>query len=473
MRRNLNIKQRKWRSFIFATIFGVTAATAVITVKPLESYAYTETAGVLNDGPVQMRKTPVDGDKITSLAAGTAVRVIDEVDGSDGMKWYKVQISYNGMASTGYIRSDFITLSTEDTSSGSTITDNSAQGAAGVVTNTNGNVYVRTGASTAYSPVTMVKRDQTVNVLGQTTTNGTIWYNVTFNKDGVDYAGWICGTYLAVTGQTSADGSQGAATTVTDEEYVASLKSAGFPDSYCNSLLALHQKYPDWQFVPVQTGLDWNTVIANESVVGRNLVQSSSNDARKSTEAGAYDWATNSWYGYDGKSWVSASSNYIAYCMDPRNYLNDTYIFQFETLEYAPYQNVTGVGNILSGSFMSGNYSDTDGASRSYADTFMEVGQNLSVSPYHLAARCRQEQGNKGTSPLISGNYSGYNGYYNYFNIGAYTTSSASATVNGLIYAKNNDWNSIYKSINGGAGIVGNNYVKKGRTPYISRNLMW
>ena len=84
---------------------------------------------------------------------------------------------------------------------------------------------------------------------------------------------------------------------------------------------------------------------------------------------GAYDWATNKWYGYDGAGWVSASSNYIAYCMDPRNYLNDTYIFQFETLEYAPYQNVTGVGNILSGSFMSGNYSDTDGASRSYADT--------------------------------------------------------------------------------------------------------
>ena len=116
MRRNLNIKQRKWRSFIFATIFGVTAATAVITVKPLESYAYTETAGVLNDGPVQMRKSPVNGEKITSLAAGTAVRVIDEADGSDGMKWYKVQISYNGMSSTGYIRSDFITLSSEDTS---------------------------------------------------------------------------------------------------------------------------------------------------------------------------------------------------------------------------------------------------------------------------------------------------------------------------------------------------------------------
>ena len=73
----------------------------------------------------------MNGEKITSLAAGTAVRVIDEADGSDGMKWYKVQISYNGMSSTGYIRSDFITLSSEDTSAGSTITDNSAQGAAG------------------------------------------------------------------------------------------------------------------------------------------------------------------------------------------------------------------------------------------------------------------------------------------------------------------------------------------------------
>ena len=97
MRRNLNIKQRKWRSLIFATIFGVTAATAVITVKPLESYAYTETAGVLNDGPVQMRKAPVDGDKITSLAAGTAVRVIDEVDGTRYrfpiMEWHPPDIS--------------------------------------------------------------------------------------------------------------------------------------------------------------------------------------------------------------------------------------------------------------------------------------------------------------------------------------------------------------------------------------------
>ncbi len=87
----------------------------------------------------------------------------------------------------------------------------------------------------------------------------------------------------------------------------------------------------------------------------------------------------------------------------------------------------------------------------------------MGVSPYHLASRCKQEQGAKGTSPLISGGYSGYEGYYNYFNVRAYTTGSASATVNGLAYAKQQGWNSIYKSISGGSSIVANNYVKKGQ----------
>ena len=45
----------------------------------------------------------------------------------------------------------------------------------------------------------------------------------------------------------------------------------------------------------------------------------------------------------------------------------------------------------------------------------------------------------------------------------AYTTGSASATVNGLAYAKQQGWNSIYKSISGGSSIVANNYVKKGQ----------
>lgn len=173
-----------------------------------------------------------------------------------------------------------------------------------------------------------------------------------------------------------------------EKKYCKALQAAGFLDSYCSSLWELHQKYPNWQFVAVQTGLDWEEVVAAESAAGKNLVQSTADDARKSTDAAAYDWTANSWYGYDGAGWVCASSDFIAYCMDPRNFLTEDSIFQFETLEYADYQTADGVKNILAGSFMSGNYTDTDQSAKSYADTFLEIGKSLSVSPYHLASRC-------------------------------------------------------------------------------------
>ena len=251
--------------------------------------------------------------------------------------------------------------------------------------------------------------------------------------------------------------------TAEDEAYLQSLREAGFPESYLEKLLILHKEYPNWQFVAVQTGLDWEASIAAESAVGKNLVESSVNDSRKSTEEGAYGWSTNKWYGFDGAGWVCASKEYIAYCMDPRNFLDETCIFQFETLEYENYQDITGVNNILKNTFMAGDYNDTEGQKRNYAQTFFEVGTSLGVSPYHLASRCKQEQGKKGTSPLITGLYNNYEGYYNFFNVGAYTTSTASAAVNGLLTAKNNGWDSIYKSISGGSTVVANNYVKKGQ----------
>lgn len=448
----VHIYRKKW--MIMAAISMLLAAVCMFSPHAVSTvYAYTATSGTILDGPVRVRTAPVTGDRIVALNPGTTVTVTDEVSGSDGYVWYQVQVAVNGVTQTGYVRSDFVRLATAETN-----TEGNA-----VVANTDLGVNVRSGAGTSYSVVIKIYKGQRVNVLSQTSAEGMNWYNVSFTLRGNTYTGWMCADYVTVDGTISNSGSSGATTTVPDDQYVASLQAAGFPASYCNSLLALHQKYPNWQFVPVQTGLDWNTVIQNESVVSRNLIQSSANDARKSTDSAAYDWATNTWYGFDGANWVSASPEYIAYCMDPRNFLNETYIFQFETLEYAAYQNSTGVNNILANTFMAGNYTDTDGAVRNYADTFVEVGSGLGVSPYHLAARCKQEQGAKGTSPLISGSYSGYAGYYNYFNVRAYTTSSASATVNGLTYAVQQGWNSIYKSIVGGSAVVANNYVKKGQ----------
>lgn len=444
-----------WRNAAAISIL-LAALSIFLPYTSREVYGYTATSGTILDGPLLVRTAPVNGGKITTVNPGATVTVTDEVSGSDGYIWYQVQVTVNGAAQTGYIRSDFVRLASADTS---------ADGNA-VVENTDVGVNVRSGAGTSYSVVIKIYKGQRVTVLNQMAAEGLNWYNISFSLRGSTYTGWVCADYVTpdntAAGGDNTAGPQGPATDA-DAEYIAALQTAGFPASYCNSLLALHQKYPNWQFVPVQTGLDWNTVIQNESVVGRNLIQKSVNDARKSTDSAAYDWATNTWYGFDGANWVSSSPAYIAYCMDPRNFLNETYIFQFETLEYAAYQNAAGVGNILANTFMAGKYTDTDGATRSYADTFVEIGSGLAVSPYHLAARCKQEQGAKGTSELISGSYSGYAGYYNYFNVRAYTTSTASATVNGLAYAKQQGWNTIYKSLAGGSATVADNYIKKGQ----------
>lgn len=248
-----------------------------------------------------------------------------------------------------------------------------------------------------------------------------------------------------------------------DTQFESQMKAAGFPTSYLDSLSALHKKYPNWQFEAVSTGLNWDDVIKNESKNGVNLVPKSGNDSTKSTASGAYDWTTNTWTIYDGSSWVAASSTYIAYYMDPRNFLNDTDIFQFESLSYSKSQTRAGVSSILAGTFMAKEIEDADGTTLNYADAFMKIGETRKISPYHLASRVRQEQGTGGTSSLISGMYSGYEGYYNYFNFGASGVGSAAVIKNGLAYAKSKGWDTRYKSLDGGAQLLAKNYISVGQ----------
>lgn len=249
----------------------------------------------------------------------------------------------------------------------------------------------------------------------------------------------------------------------TDAAFSTEMKAAGFPDSYISGLTQLHKQYPQWKFEAVDTGLDWGTVITKESVNGVNLVPKSGDDARKSTAAGAYDWNTNTWTIYDGSNWVAANSGYIAYYMDPRNFLNETDIFQFESLSFNKLQTKSGVNAILSGTFMAKTVTDSDKTTLNYADSFMKIGELTGVSPYHLASRVRQEQGLNGTSSLISGTYKGYEGYFNYFNVGAAGVTSTLVIQNGLAYAKKAGWDTRYKSLLGGSQLLAKNYIAVGQ----------
>ena len=406
-------------------------------------YAYDTKAASIScssDSTVNLRqKATTSSQSLGKLKNGTPLTVTGQEEGADGT-WYQVEyVNASGKKITGYVRGDLLQIS-GDTASGTT---------SGTI---NGiYVAVRNAAGTRGTQVLChVDTGQALQILGQTTVNGATWYNVSLSAGGQNYTGWVYGEYVKIS------------QTVTDADYVTQLVNAGFPASYTTALTQLHQKYPNWTFEAVQTGLDWNTAVSNESILGRNLVHNSYDDSRKSTEGGAYNWNTNSWTALDGTTWVAANSSYIAYCMDPRNFLNETYIFMFEDLSYNATQNISGVKSVIGNTFMANDVRDSDGSTLNYAQTFMDIGRQLGISPYHLASRVRQEQGS-GTSSLISGNYKGYEGYYNYFNVGAYTTSSGSITQNGLAYAKRQGWNSRYKSIYGGAQLLGKSYISKGQ----------
>ena len=226
-----------------------------------------------------------------------------------------------------------------------------------------------------------------------------------------------------------------------------------FPESYQDALTELKEKHPKWIFVRQDVNLDWEDVIEGESYGARNVISNRKPDAYLDG-----DW---------GQGYSYASDEAIAYYMDPRNFLDDTKVFQFEQLTFNHSYHTTGaVQLMLKGTFMQGELPNED---MSYAEAFYEVGADLKVSPFHLASRVYQEQ-NPGTSPLISGTYKGYEGYYNYFNIGASGDDDKEVIVAGLSYAKDAGWNTRYKSIKGGAKVIASYYILKGQdTLYLQK----
>ena len=439
---------------------------------------------------------------------------------------------------------------------------------------------VRSGPGTGNSIVKKLSHGTAVTVIGETKDSaGTTWYKIRFTSGASTLEGYASSAYIKFP-----------VSYAQDSDFEAYLRQQGFPDSYKDSLRTLHAEHPTWVFQAQKTGLDWQTVIDNESLVGANLVDTGSISSWKSTEYGAYDWNTGKWTGFDGATWVAASEEIVAYYMDPRNFLNDTYVFQFLKHSYdSAHQTKAGLESMVKGTFLekeavsvgadsngssvvtpgslsedeerlgpgyvnrnvtsetsagpgatggpgatnrsvssenSGTVTNAPGTSggdsnvslegpsqitsstrkmqvlatptveygpgmdassitgdntgasstspvpegQTYADIIMKAAEQSGVNPYVIAAMIIQEQGN-GKSGSISGTTAGYKGYYNFFNIGAYQSGSMSAVTRGLWYASQSGsygrpWNSIEKSIVGGATYYGENYVKAGQDTF-------
>ena len=259
----------------------------------------------------------------------------------------------------------------------------------------------------------------------------------------------------------------------------------GFPEEYRPYLRVLQSKFPNWRFTALYTGLDWNYVIDNENVFGKNLVPKSYSDRWKNTNPGEYNVEVDS-------GWVDSSRRAVEYTMDPRNFLNEIRIFQFETLSYDNNTNsLNGVEKILYGTEFYNNtviYKDSSGnnivTNKKYSDLILNAGVTSRVSSYHLASRIKQEVGPFLSHSSISGTVAGYEGLYNFYNIGA--TSSAEpmgAIINGLKYARDGKgasqatkdkylipWNTKERAITGGGIFIGSSYINVGQnTIYLQK----
>lgn len=324
---------------------------------------------------------------------------------------------------------------------------------------------VRSGAGTGYSKTGTVSYGDSLTILSETTdSSGAKWYKISCGN----VTGYVSAAYV----QLTSSGSQGSS----DADFESYMTKQGFPESYKPYLRKLHEQHPKWIFTAQKLGVDWNTALKEECVVGRNLVHSSALASWKSMEKGAYDFNGGYWYGLDG-SWVAASKEIIMYYMDPRIFLNDTYIFMFENQSYDPsYQTESGVKTILADTFMSGSYTCPDTKKKyTYSQTFMDAAKKSGVSPYHLASRCRNEQGVNG-APQSLGTVKGYENYFNFFDIQAYATSTMTAAEMGCKYAKTTNptyllpWTNQYKSIVGGSIFLGTGYITKGQdTLYLQK----
>lgn len=257
----------------------------------------------------------------------------------------------------------------------------------------------------------------------------------------------------------------------TRESYSSKINS--YP-GYKELIDNLKAKHPNWNFTIFYTGLDWNQVIKNETTAyhGRNVVPASRTSAWKCSVCGEKPQG--------GSSWRCASETAVSYYMDPRNWLNDAYIFQFENLSYnGNIQTLEGVQKIISSvNYMQGStvsYTKTDGTvgtiNKSYAQIIMEAAKEAGISPYHLASRLRQEQGSGNTpGATATGKYNGYIGYYNFLNIKASGSTDPQVITNGLNHAKSKGWTNPEISIKEGAKVLASNYIKDGQdTLYLQK----
>lgn len=454
----------KWYKFTFKSKNGY-VSSKYVTVKASSSSvkAYSPTKkGTIKNGPLNVRSNAGTGyKKLGTVKKNATVTLTGEKTGTDKAKWYRIKFG----SKTGYILAKYVTVKTTTSSNTSSSSETKVNKKATIK---NGPLNVRSGAGTTYSKIGTVAKGKNITVLTKKkNAAGETWYKFAYSSS---KNGWVLSDYVTLETGTSAS-SSGTGSQLNDEEFEKWLTEQGFPDSYKSKLRTLHKAHPKWIFKSQQTGIKWSSMLAKEAKVGINLVEPTSPSSWKSKASGAYNSKTGVYTKFDGR-WNAASEAIIAYYMDPRNFLNETSVYQFMDHKFdADSQNKNTIKSMVSRSSCFMN-------TTSYINYLYNAGVKSKVNPNVITAMVIMEQGWKGGSGLISGTYSGYKGYYNHFNIGAYTTSTMNAIQRGLWWAKGagtgattygRPWNTIEKSLTGGASYYSGNYLTNNQYTYYTK----
>lgn len=342
-------------------------------------------------------------------------------------------------------------------------------------------VNYRYGPGTGYASMGTIPSGKTLTILGDgRDSSGTVWFLITYNGK----QGYVSSNYIQV---STLEVGQ-------DADFEAYLEEQGFPESYKEKLRILHAQYPNWVFVAQDAG-SWSEALEAETWFNSNgpsgsgstqavsLVDKNSIASWKSTETGAFNWATGEWVtGWDGDAWVVASDEIVAYYLDPRNFLDESSVFQFLDLgdTNTTTEAISQLASDRGASWLAGTYTHANGNIINYPQVILQAGQKAGYNPLALVASIIQELGVSGAErPTISGTVSGYENLYNYFNIGAFTDNSFDAAYKrGLWIAGGGSsgstswgrpWNTREKAIEGGAEYFAE-YVNQGQnTLYLKR----
>lgn len=281
-----------------------------------------------------------------------------------------------------------------------------------------------------------------------------------------------------------------------DDEAIKKLIADGFPQSYAVKLAEIKKSRPNWTFEALKISelnpkYTWKYVLFQETDASpsRSLVYGNKLFSAyfHKTDKKKYDAGCR-----------RASTAAVAYFLDPRNFLNEQDIFQFEDLNAPKEIPHSAIANALRDSFMEKEKLENG---MTYIQYFHHLGKTFSINPVFLASRARQEQGLRGT-PLISGKcgtlllkyykektqrengisiltpnktfnedeLKSYDGLYNFFNINATADGRFLICLNGMREAQEGTpamqfewsspaWNTKWKSLFGGAFKIALRYV--------------